>query len=75
MQILVLLLQEALRSINQMQSLLVLAVRRMYYVILVQPVPSRWEQLAAEQHRMLIPGQQAMEQSLQVSKIMRTSQV
>ena len=46
MQIIVLLQQEALRSINQMQSLLNLAARRMNYVMVVQPVPSHWEQLA-----------------------------
>ena len=64
-------------TINQPNAIAVglMAARRMYYVMVVQPVPSRWEQLVAEQHRMLIPGQQAMEQYLQVSKIMRTSQV
>ena len=53
----------------------IMAARRMYYVMLVQPVPSRWEQSVAEQHRMLTPGQQAMEQYLQVRKMLPTQQV
>ena len=49
-EILVLLQQEALRSSNQMQSLLVnMAARPMYHVMVVQPVPSHWEQSVAEQ--------------------------